>query len=148
MFNILGWHPPYILGWHPPWTWPDLEAPIASLVALAVGLWALVLVLDGWLLHISRGRPREGPGRMLRGVIAVISAGTVLAALCVIGRYWVGPGLAHWAWALGVRWTLPVLITVIVLIASIRREAFRQENLDTPPPSPSPAPDEAPSGKV
>jgi hypothetical protein len=137
-----------IIGWHPPWSWPDLGEPIASFVVLPVALCALVLMLDGWPLHISRGQPRPGPGRPLRAVIAVICAGTVLAALCVIGRYWVGPNLAHWAWAWGVRWTLPVLITVIVLIASIRREASRQEKLDTPPPSSATAPDEAPSGTV
>jgi hypothetical protein len=109
-----------ILGWHPPWTWHGLGAPIASLVALPVALCALVLMLDGWLLHISDSQARPGPGRMLRSVIAVICGGTILAALCVIGRYWVGPNLAHWAWAWGVRWALPVMIVVIALTLSTR----------------------------
>jgi hypothetical protein len=133
-----------ILGWHPPWTWHALGAPIASLVALPVALCALNLMLVGWLRPASPralGTPAPpGPDPVVRAVIAVISGGTILAAVCVIGRYWVGPNLAHWAWAWGIRWALPVLITVIVLIASIRREASRQATLDSRPTPVGPQP--------
>jgi|SRR5215470_4123202 len=121
-----------ILGSHPPWTWHGLGAPAASLVALPVALCALYLMLQGWLLRTPGTPAPLGPGRVLRAVIAVISCGTILAALCVIGRYWVGSVLARWTWAWGVRWTLPVLITVIVLVVSIRRAASRQAALDSP----------------
>ena len=114
-----------IFGWHPPWTWHDLGAPVASLVALPVALAAFCFMV--WLRrlavaeHASDERPPL-PGRVMCAVIGVISGAAIAAALLVIGRYWTGPALARWAWAWGVRWMLPVLLVVIVFVLDIRRE--------------------------
>jgi small-conductance mechanosensitive channel len=115
-----------IFGWHPIWTWHDLGAPAASLVALPVALGVLCFMV--WLRRPAavKHAPDElrppRPGRVLCAVIGVISGSAIVAVLLVIGRYWTGPTLARWAWAWGVRWMLPVLVVVIVLILDIRRE--------------------------
>jgi small-conductance mechanosensitive channel len=115
-----------IFGWHPLWTWHDLGAPVASLVALPVALGVLCFVV--WLRRPAavKHAPDElrppRPSRVLCAVIGVISGAAIVAVLLVIGRYWTGPTLARWAWAWGVRWMLPVLVVVIVLILDIRRE--------------------------
>lgn len=129
-----------ILGWHTPWTWHALGALAASLVALVIAPCALILMLPA-VVGRRRDPAPPGPGRLLRVAIAVISCGTIVAALFVIGRYWTGPILARWAWAWGVRWMLPVLAVVIVLTLSTRREADRP-----PPPGGGPAPVGVPGG--
>jgi|SRR5215471_804880 len=114
------------------WTSHDLGAPIASVVALPVALGALYLL--GWLRTHATDEPRPPrPSPVVRAVITVISVATIVAALCVIGRYWTGSTLAHWAWTWGVRWGLLVLIVVITLILDIRWETKRQINLDLRP---------------
>jgi hypothetical protein len=135
-----------ILGWHTPWTWHDLGEPVASVVALPVALCALYLMLiDSPAAARAGSIPPPGPGRVLRAVIGAISCGAIAAALCVIGRYWTGPVLARWAWVWGVRWMLPVLIVVIALTLSTRRQAGRPVTPHSPPPSLD-GPGEAPGG--
>lgn len=119
-----------IFGWHLTWTWHDLGAPVASLVALLVAPGVLGFMV--WLRSPAavKHAPDElrppRPSTVLCAVIGVISGAAIVAALLVIGRYWTGPALARWAWMWGVRWMLPVLVVAIVLILDIRRETKHQ----------------------
>jgi hypothetical protein len=119
-----------IFGWPLAWTWHDLGAPIASLVALLVAPGVLGFMV--WLRSPAavRHAPDElrppRPSAVLCVVIGVINVAAFAAALLVIGRYWTGPALARWAWMWGVRWMLPVLAVAIVLILDIRRETKHQ----------------------